>query len=145
MITGDHGQEFNDYGKNFWGHGSNFGQYQLHVPMIVHWPGRGSGTIDYRTENFDVAPTLLGEALGCDATAPGAYATGNGLFQRRDRDWSIAHSYMDYAVLLDEHHIVQHASGQVETLDDSLAPAPEFTPKPRVVREVLEEKSRFYR
>lgn len=37
MITGDHGQEFNDYGKNYWGHGSNFGDYQLRVPMVVHW------------------------------------------------------------------------------------------------------------
>ena len=101
MITGDHGQEFNEYGKNYWGHGSNFGQYQLHVPMIVHWPGRDSRTIDYRTEHFDVAPTVMAQALGCEATPARHYATGNGLFHKRERDWSIAHSYMDYAVLLD--------------------------------------------
>ena len=145
MITGDHGQEFNEYGKNYWGHGSNFGQYQLHVPMIVHWPGRGDGTIEYRTENFDVAPTFMGQALGCGATDPERYATGNGLFQRRQRDWSIAHSYMDYAVLLDDHHIVQHASGHVETLDNDLEPAPAFTPEPAIVQSVLREMSRFYR
>lgn len=145
MITGDHGQEFNEYGKNYWGHGSNFGQYQLHTPMIVHWPGRDSRTIEYRTENFDVAPTLMGRALGCGATAPETYATGNGLFQKRERDWSIAHSYMDYAVLLDNHRIVQYASGRVETVDDELNPAPEFRPDPRTIKEVLQEMSRFYR
>lgn len=145
MITGDHGQEFNDYGKNYWGHGSNFGQYQLHVPMIVHWPGRDSQTFQYRTEHFDVAPTILGKALGCDATDPAQYATSNGLFQKRERDWSIAHSYMDYAVLLDDHHIVQYASGRVETRDNNLEPAPEFTPGPTIIQSVLEEMSRFYR
>ncbi|XOZ32190.1 DUF3413 domain-containing protein [Halomonadaceae bacterium KBTZ08] len=145
MITGDHGQEFNDFGKNYWGHGSNFGQYQLHVPMIVHWPGRGSKRFQYRTEHFDVAPTLMGKALGCDATPAEHYATGNGLFQKRERDWSIAHSYMDYAVLLEDHHIVQYASGHVETRDDNLDPAPAFTPEPATVQAVLKEMSRFYR
>ena len=145
MVTGDHGQEFNEYDKNYWGHGSNFGQYQLHTPMIVHWPGRNSRTIEYRTENFDVAPTLMGEALGCGATAPEAYATGNGLFKPREREWSIAHSYMDYAVVLDDHRIVQYASGRVETVDDQLNPAPEFQPDPGTIQAVLQEMSRFYR
>ncbi|MEQ6886241.1 DUF3413 domain-containing protein [Salicola sp. Rm-C-2C1-2] len=145
MITGDHGQEFNEHGKNYWGHGSNFGQYQLHTPMIVHWPGHGSETHSYRTENFDVAPTIMGNALGCGATDPEIYATGNGLFQRRERDWSIAHSYMDYAVLLDDHRIVQHASGRVTTVDNQLNNAPDFSPDPGTVKAVLNEMSRFYR
>jgi len=62
--------------------------------MIVHWPGRKGEVIEYRTEHFDIAPTIVGQALGCDATPPRVYATGNGLFQRPDRNWSIAHSYM---------------------------------------------------
>ena len=145
MITSDHGQEFNEHGKNYWGHGSNFGQWQLRIPMVIHWPGRGSDTIKHRTENFDVAPTLMGQALGCSQTDPSVYATGNGLFKKRKRNWSIAHSYMDYAVLLGEHRIVQYGSGRVRTVNDQLEPAPGFSPSPRTIRAVLNEMSRFYR
>jgi len=48
-------------------------------------------------------------------------------------------------VLLDDHRIVQYASGRVETVDDELNPAPEFRPDPRTIKEVLQEMSRFYR
>lgn len=68
IVTGDHGQEFNEYEINYWGHGSNFGEYQLRAPMVVHWPGKQARRIDYRTENFDIAPNLMEGALGCAAT-----------------------------------------------------------------------------
>src|SRR5690606_25945071 len=39
IVTGDHGQEFNDLGQNFWGHNSNFARYQLQVPLVIAAPG----------------------------------------------------------------------------------------------------------
>ena len=33
IITGDHGQEFNENKKNYWGHGSNFSDWQIKVPL----------------------------------------------------------------------------------------------------------------
>ncbi|MBD3640090.1 MAG: DUF3413 domain-containing protein [Marinobacter sp.] len=144
MITGDHGQEFNEYGMNYWGHGSNFGQYQLRVPMVVHWPGRSADRIDHRTENFDIAPTLMTEALGCGATPVDAYATGNSMFKPRAQDWSIAHSYMDYALLLKDLKLVTHPSGSVDVLNHDLKPASDYRLSPGVTAEVLQELSRFY-
>ena len=38
FITGDHAQEYNENHKNYWGHNSNFTQYQIGVPLIVHQP-----------------------------------------------------------------------------------------------------------
>ncbi|HET8800825.1 MAG TPA: DUF3413 domain-containing protein [Marinobacter sp.] len=145
MITGDHGQEFNEHGMNYWGHGSNFGQYQLRVPMVVHWPGRGAGRIDYRTEHFDVAPTLMQQALGCDTAPSATYATGNGLFQPRERKWSVAHSYMDYALLLDNLNVVTRASGNVDVVNSELEPVRHYTLDPKITLNVLQELSRFYK
>jgi hypothetical protein len=144
MITGDHGQEFNEYGMNYWGHGSNFGRYQLRVPMVVHWPGKESQRIDYRTENFDIAPTLMNGALGCSATPTEYYATGNGLFTSRERNWSIAHSYMDYALLTNDLKVVTHASGNVDVVNHELETVKDYQLKPSLTLKVLEELSRFY-
>lgn len=144
MITGDHGQEFDEHGLNYWDHGSNFGRWQLQVPMVVHWPGREPGRVDYRTENFDVAPTLVGELLGCAGSDPRSYATGNGLFREREREWSIAHSYMDYALLLEDLQVVTRAVGSVEVVDDTLQRVRDYRLDPAVTRAVLEELSRFY-
>lgn len=145
MITGDHGQEFNEYGLNYWDHGSNFGRWQLQVPLVLHWPGRGAGRVEHRTENFDVAPTLMGELLGCADSDPRSYATGNGLFVPRERAWSIAHSYMDYALLLEDLQVVTRAVGKVEVVDQDLQRVRDYRLDPDVVRAVLEELSRFYR
>jgi uncharacterized protein len=145
MITGDHGQEFNEYGKNYWGHGSNFGQYQLRVPMVVHWPGKEPQRLGHRTENFDVAPTLMKNALGCSQTSAETYATGNGLFTPAEHPWSIAHSYMDYALLMDDLMVVKRASGNVDVLNEKLEDVKNYELKPSVTADVLEELSRFYK
>jgi len=144
MITGDHGQEFNEYEKNYWGHGSNFGDYQLRVPMVVHWPGKKTQRINYRTEHFDIAPTLMTELLGCQDMVPSRYATGNGLFTPQEHPWSIAHSYMDYALLTKDLAVVTHASGNVDVVSRSLEPVRNYELKPSVAIEVLKELSRFY-
>jgi len=145
MITGDHGQEFNEYGMNYWGHGSNFGEYQLRVPMVVHWPGKTSAHIEYRTENFDIAPTLMTEVLGCGASPASTYATGNGMFSERQRDWSIAHSYMEYALLLDDLNIVRTPSGDVDVIGNDMQRITDYTLKPGITKQVLDELSRFYK
>ena len=38
VITGDHGQEFNDNRRNYWGHSSNFTRFQTGVPLLVYSP-----------------------------------------------------------------------------------------------------------
>ena len=43
VVTSDHGEEFNDNGKNFWGHNGNFTDAQIKIPLVISWPGRGGG------------------------------------------------------------------------------------------------------
>lgn len=145
MITSDHGKEFNDNKKNFWGHGSNFSDYQLKVPMIVHWPGEKSQQIEYKTSHFDVAPTFISKALGCEQTPAKDYATGYGLFNSQQHDWSIAHSYVHYALLYKDLLVVRSPVGPVQVTTKSLKPVESYQIPSVVVKEVLLELSRFFK
>ncbi|MGD8174750.1 DUF3413 domain-containing protein [Marinimicrobium sp. ARAG 43.8] len=144
VITSDHGQEFNDNGQNYWGHGSNFSKYQLQVPMVVHWPGKAPAHIDTPTEHFDVAPTLMAGLLGCEGTTPSTYATGEGLLAKPQRTWSIAHSYMNSALLTDHLQMVTYPGGGVDVLTPELQPAKGQSLPVDVISQALKEQSRFY-
>ncbi|WP_288132120.1 DUF3413 domain-containing protein [Microbulbifer sp.] len=145
VVTSDHGEEFNEHRKNYWGHGSNFGDYQLHVPLVIHWPGKQPHTYHHRTQHFDVAPALVRNALGCEATSPKAFSSDYGLFNKGRLGWNMSHSYMDYALLMPEYHLVKHASGTVELLDTrTLEPEKNRHIPGNVIQEVLQEMSRFY-
>lgn len=79
LITGDHGEEFNDLHQNYWGHNGNFSDYQLRTPFVLHWPGRAPRVVDAVTSHEDFVPTVMRHALHCgNDTAD--YATGLDLF-----------------------------------------------------------------
>src|SRR5690554_116080 len=145
MVTSDHGEEFNDNGLNFWGHGSNFSDTQLRVPMIVHWPGKKPAKFNYRTSHNDVAVTLMSELLGCQSTKPDSYAVGHSLFQQQGRGVLIAGSYAGYAAVLEKYVLVSYPSGSHELLDKHLKPVKDDILQPETGRQVLEQLSRFYR
>lgn len=79
IITSDHGQEFNDLKQNYWGHNSNFSEYQVKVPLIIHWPGKTPTQIKYLTSHEDIIPSLLSQAMGCTNDISD-YSTGYSLF-----------------------------------------------------------------
>ena len=85
IVTSDHGEEFNDTGKNYWGHNGNFSPYQVRVPLVVRgtgWP-RGD-VVTYMTTHNDLAPSILTDALGC-TTPPATYSLGWPLRQTEGR------------------------------------------------------------
>ena len=84
LITADHGEEFNDTGRNYWGHNSNWTRFQTGVPLIVHWPGKGPAVLSHATTHLDIAPTLLKEVLGC-TNAPRSFSNGTSLFDTAPR------------------------------------------------------------
>ena len=79
IVTSDHGEEFNDNGQNFWGHGSNFSRVQMQVPLHIFWPGKPAQEISGRTYHYDLAPTLMTELFGC-TNDPADYSFGGNLF-----------------------------------------------------------------
>lgn len=79
LITGDHGEEFNDLRRNYWGHNGNFSDYQLRTPFVLHWPGRTARRVDAATSHEDFVPTVMRHALGCTGDSAD-YSTGLDLF-----------------------------------------------------------------
>ncbi|MBF6024391.1 DUF3413 domain-containing protein [Lysobacter niastensis] len=79
LITGDHGEEFNDLHQNYWGHNGNFSDYQLRTPFVLLWPGKAPQRHDQVTSHEDLVPTLMRHALGCEGDSAD-YSTGYDLF-----------------------------------------------------------------
>ncbi len=85
IITGDHGEEFNEHGH--WGHGSSFNDAQTLVPMILWIPGSGSSVVEHMTSHLDVIPTLL-PRLGVQNPASD-YALGYDLLGTIQRKYTV--------------------------------------------------------
>jgi membrane-anchored protein YejM (alkaline phosphatase superfamily) len=142
IITGDHGQEFNDTGRGLWGHNSSFSRVQTDVPFLLHWPGRAPGVVDYPTSHLDVAPTLLREALGCAAPLED-YCNGKLLFDPAPRLPLIAATWDAIALLSPGRIDVLSNRGDNEYLDENYQPIPTRTP-PALIGTATREMSRFY-
>ncbi len=142
IVTGDHGQEFNDTGLGYWGHNGNFSHYQTQVPFIVHWPGRGAGRVDYLTSHFDVAPTLMAQVLGVD-NAFAATSVGRNLFEPGDRLPLILAQYSRYAAFTGDRFLVYPPFGGVDVRNREYRLLEEATPRPEALRATLEQLSRF--
>lgn len=77
VLTADHGEGLWDHGER--SHGGSLYQEQLHVPLVVHYPGqqaRHARRVAEPVSNVDVAPTVLA-AAGLEMPA---------VFQGRDLD-----------------------------------------------------------
>ncbi|WP_417537147.1 DUF3413 domain-containing protein [Marinomonas sp.] len=147
VITGDHGQEFNDNKLNYWGHNSNFTPAQTHVPFAIIAP-------KMTTEHFmatgnvstheDVAPTLIKHYLGGGDVPTGDYSTGQDLFESkaRSRDWLISSSYSAYSMITKDSILEVGASGQYQHLDLTNRAIDE-EPNFYYLKDVLENLSRF--
>lgn len=145
VITSDHGEDFNDLGKNFWGHGSSFTQYQTKVPLIMLWPGKDRQVFDYRTSHYDMAPTVLSDVLGC-LNPPSDYSIGYNLFDASSvRNWLLVHSYFNYGLVLKDKIVATYPTGGYEVLSlDNEKLKGERMPN-NIGVEVLQTLSKFYR
>jgi membrane-anchored protein YejM (alkaline phosphatase superfamily) len=142
VITGDHGQEFNDTGRNYWGHGSAFSRYQTGVPMLLYVPGKQAAVISHRTTHFDVAPTLLREHLGC-TSALETFSVGRSLFDPAERHPLVLSEYADFAIVeRDRISVVRKQGMQTFTPDYSKLESPLDSD---ATRSALEQKARFYK
>jgi len=143
IVTGDHSQEFNDNGLGFWGHNGNFTDAQIRVPLLIKWPGRERRLYDYTTTHYDLVPTLLQEALGCD-NPPKDYSVGNSLFSAEERYGFVEGGFGDYAVRLRDRIYWIDKFGGTHVLS---ATNHELTeePKAEVLVGAMEQISRFYK
>ena len=143
IVTSDHGQEFNENGLGFRGHGSAYSRFQLQTPMLIRWPGRAPADVTYRTSHHDLAPTLLQEALGC-SSPPSDYSSGQSLFDGQGWPWLVAASYTSRAILEPERVTVSYGA-YYEVRDAGYRIVDEFPDDTQVLSEAVRETARFSR
>ena len=143
IVTSDHGMEFDENGLGFTGHSTAYSELQLHIPLLVRWPGRPPGRILRRTSHFDMAPALLAGVFGC-TNPPSDYASGQDLFDGGAWEWLIAASHRNFALVEPDRVTIVSPAGY-EIRDGNYRRVPNATlPRDRL-RAALQEMRRFYR
>ncbi len=141
VITSDHGEEFNDYNKNYWGHGSNYAPAQVHVPFYLYHPEKAHNIVQTRTSHLDVAPTLMRQPLNVINDIRD-YSVGEDLFATdRQENWVIVGSYMDYGIVGRNEIIVNRPGGYTEVTDLNLNKKAERTMPNSELTKLLKQMS----
>ena len=143
VITGDHGQEFNDNKLNYWGHNSNFSPWQTRVPLVIHWPGKNAQHVKHQTSHFDVTPTLMAELLGCDKDLQN-YSNGKHLLTGKPSPYLLLSNYNQFAVMEEKRLTVVDEFGNVDILDNRYRSIPDAKINNARMLSVMNDMSRFY-
>jgi hypothetical protein len=145
VITGDHGQEFNENRKNYWIHGSNFSRWQLGVPLIVHYAGKHPtpARLTYRTTHYDIVPTLMREALGVTNDIAD-YSVGHMLNDSSSRSWHVVGSELNYAFIVGGDSILEKtADGSLEVTDGKMNPVVGYKLDARAFNHAVDRLNRY--
>lgn len=143
IITTDHSDELNDNRANYWGHGSNFTQYQIKVPLILFIPDREPRQIEYRTSHLDIPTTLLQEFFGCTNDIRD-YSNGRNLFENQtELRPLVIGNYVNHAFIIEDnvYEIYPLYTKKYKLNDINMkASSPPF----KIVKIIKEEINRFY-
>ncbi|MCB1827255.1 MAG: phosphoglycerol transferase, partial [Coxiellaceae bacterium] len=83
---------------------------QLHVPMLIYWPGISPSVIHYFSTHYDVVPTLMREVFGVSNPAAD-YSIGQSMFIPDRSISTITGNYTNYAVLTHKRHTTFYPNG----------------------------------
>lgn len=144
IVTGDHGEEYDDAGQGLWGHGTGYSDYQIRTPLILRWPGRPPARLRHRSSHYDLAPTLLSELFGC-ANPPSDYSIGRSLFAGEDWTFLPVRSYFNQAIVTADRVIVTYPGGLYEIRDRDYRPTGSLRLDAEAVAAALSAQQRFYR
>ncbi|HWR83461.1 MAG TPA: DUF3413 domain-containing protein, partial [Candidatus Deferrimicrobium sp.] len=98
IVTSDHGQEFNENKKGYWGHNGNYSRAQLSVPLVIRWPGMTPAVFTHWTSHYDIVPTLMQEQFHCH-NAIEDFSIGRSLFDTTQRQWLIVGSHDNFGII----------------------------------------------
>ncbi|MDR3005309.1 MAG: DUF3413 domain-containing protein [Acidovorax sp.] len=144
IITGDHAEEINDNGLNYWGHNSNFSDAQVHVPFVMVGAGIQPQNAwgQSFTSHADIAPTLMQQYLQVK-NDPSDYAMGvNLLGTPVDRKWLLISGYSQYAVVTANDILEIGSLGQHQLVDKHYKPL-KGSPNFAYVQQAMEQMRRF--
>jgi membrane-anchored protein YejM (alkaline phosphatase superfamily) len=143
IITGDHGQEFNDLKLNYWGHTGNFSRYQTQTPLVIHWPGKNARTFTQTTSHLDIAPTLMTLMLSCN-NDPAKYSNGRSLLDTAPRPYVLASSWDTFGIIEPDRTTVSLHAGDVEILDKDYRPIKGAKIRSQITQSAMEGIGKFF-
>lgn len=143
VITGDHGQEFNDNKKGYWQHGGNFSKYQVRTPLMIFDFEKKPAMYNHNTVHYDIIPTIMKENLRVKNNFSD-YSVGKSLYDTSDeRKWFICGYNEKYSVIEKNRITNIYKSGAFEVLDTNLNHLNEDI-NFEVISEALKQTSTFY-
>jgi membrane-anchored protein YejM (alkaline phosphatase superfamily) len=143
MITGDHGEEFNDLKMNYWGHVGNFAHFQTQTPLVLHWPGKSPEILTHTTSHLDIVPTLMKELFACE-TDSSKFSNGRHLMDKSLRPYVLISSWDTFSTNEPDRITVVQKSGEIDILDSSYRPLAGATMRPDISKSAMEGMGRFY-
>lgn len=145
VISGDHGQEFNENKRNFWGHGSNFTKWQVQVPLVIYYPGIEAGiSHSHMTTHYDISPTMMGRFLGVSNPSE-QYSIGYDMYDTADRYPHIVGSDINYGFLFDGRIVTTNHFGTMEVTDTDLNPLKGNAVSASQLQQAITKRNRFYK
>ncbi len=144
VICGDHGQEFNDNKKNFWGHNGNFSDVQIGTNLLWYSPDSEPKTVKYRTSHYDISPTILKKYLGLQNPIDD-FGKGKMLTDSTLRDWLLVGSRDNFAFLHKNHIYEKRPSGYFFATDAHLNELPQDSIDYNVLNDKIREIGSFYK
>ncbi|MDF1757733.1 MAG: DUF3413 domain-containing protein [Legionellaceae bacterium] len=144
IITSDHGQEFNENHQNYWGHASNYSSYQVHVPLIIHWPHDKPREISTITSGYDLMPTLFSRLFNCKNDFSD-YSIGHDLLDTKsETQFVLSGSYVNSCIIERDRLTTLHLSGEITITDLLLNPIPDAKPRTDIFNSALSMMRQYY-
>lgn len=143
VITGDHGNEFNDNRLNYWGHASNFTKYQIQTPLLIYWPGKKPTIFNYQTSHYDIVPTLLTHALGCQ-NPPKDYSIGKQILEDVSTSYLLVYGYTNFGIIEPNRITVSLPTGNYQVDNLQGAPLSNSEVHMPVLLDALTDMKRYY-
>jgi membrane-anchored protein YejM (alkaline phosphatase superfamily) len=142
ILTSDHGESFNEYNNNIWGHCYGYMDTLIHVPLIIHWPKKSSFTIKGQTTHYDLAATVI-KYLNQQKLEMN-YTIGHDLFHPQKREFIISGSYIDSAIISSNLTTVFNSSGKLLLFNPKGKLVENIKPNKIHIAKALKRMKQFY-
>ncbi|MBD2814263.1 DUF3413 domain-containing protein [Xenorhabdus sp. Flor] len=142
VITAKHGSPITNHSPK-WFIGDKFNRQQMHVPLIIHWPGTPAQTINKLTSHQDIMTTLMQRLLHVSNT-PDDYSQGEDLFRaQRNTPWLITGENGSLIVTTAQNTIYLSKNGEYHLYDLDGNEIQDAKPNLTQLLQILTEIKRF--
>ena len=148
LISGDHGEEFNESG--YYGHTSAFTKQQTKTPMVIHFPNEVPRVINNITSHLDVVPTIF-DIWGYKNIYK-EYSSGQSMLNGVPRKYAFVSGWDNCAIIDDTNFIVfgyETYKSTFEIRDSAYKFIPNsdaiLAKKKNYIFDIIDDMKRFYK